>query len=201
MKPVKKIKKPKIPWRRNILRFQSMRSMLKLNKILAHQSSLVQNLQWREWKLSSKKLSKKTKKTLKIPIKKLTNNTLKLLIMMKSFHQNHPWARLPACKLNLHKRSSLVSSHQRVFLLKLLSYLKMKTELILPIFLMLIPMLSIMGNLFAEKFLVQLLSFQIWVIKTNSYPCQLPKRKHSKLTKFLDNTIERNCLLPMKTEP
>ena len=152
MKPMKKIKNLTILWRRNILRFQSMRSTLKLNKIPAHQNSHVQNLQWREWKLSSKKLSKKTKRTLKIPIKKLTNKTLKLLMMMKSFHQNHPWARLPACKLNLHKRSNLVSAHQKVFLLKLLSYLKMKIELILPIFSMLIPMLSIMGNLFAEKF-------------------------------------------------
>ena len=115
--PKKKLKKilkqVKILSTKNIFRSQLMRLMLKLKTNLVHLNSLAQDLQLREWKLLKKKLPKRIKRTLKQHTKKCM---VKIMTRMnlRSFLQSQRWVKLAACKLNSHKRSSLVARHQRV---------------------------------------------------------------------------------------
>lgn len=178
-----------------------MRSMLKLKANLVHLNSHAQDLQWREWELLKRKLLKRIKRTLRQLTKKYMDKRIPLPMKMspRLFLQNQPWVRLAACKLNLLKRSSLDLDHQRVFF-KFNQWPKSMTPLTSQTSSMLIPMSSITDNLFAEKFLDQLLFFPIWATKTSLFQCQLPKRKALKPILFLDNTTEKSCLLPMKME-
>lgn len=179
-----------------------MRSMLKLRTNLVHLNSHAQDLQWREWELLKRKLLKRIKRTLRQLTKKYMDKRIPLPMKMspRLFLQNQPWVRLAACKLSLLKRSSLDSIHQKVFFLKFQHSPKLMTLSTFQISSMSIPMLSITDNLFAEKFLDQLLFFPIWATKTSLFQCQLPKRKALKPILFLDNTTEKSCLLPMKME-
>jgi len=125
---------------------------------------------------------------------------LPMKMNLRSFRQSQPWVRLAACKLNLLKRSSSDARHQRVFYLSILPSPNAMNTSTSPISSTSIPMSSITDNLFAEKFLDQLLSLPIWATKINLSQCQSPKRKPLKPIPFSDNTTEKNCLLLMKME-
>jgi len=179
-----------------------MRLMLKLRINFLHLNNHVQDLQWRGWEHSNKKLSKRTRKISRRLIKKFTEKMLPHLTMnLRSFRQSQPWARPMECKLNLLKRSSSDSIHQKVFFLKLQPLPKLMTLSTFQMSSTSIPMWSITDNLFAEKFLDQLSSLQIWATKTNLSHCQLPKKTASKLIPFSDSITEKSCLLLTRTEP
>ena len=134
-----------------------MRLMLKLRVSLAHLSNHAQNLQSKEWEHLNKKLNRKIKKILRRLIKKfMVKKHLLLMTNPRLYPQNQPWVRQVECKLNLPKKSNLVLNLQRVFFLKHLNSKRIKTKLIFQMWLISIPMSLITGNLFAEKFLVQL---------------------------------------------
>ena len=145
----------------------------------------------RGWKILKNKKISRTKKTLSKPIINLQNLVFLQLMWIHQKRTLNSFLKLTIWNLCLKKRPNLCCNLKR-----LSKSLHLKANSLL-IFLMLTQMSSIMANLFAEKFLVQLCFWATLVNKIKLLLCKFLKRNLLIVMRFLANTIEKSFLSPM----